>query len=286
MRDQVEAILFAAGRFLDEEYIAKILKADLVAVRKALADLRELYEDKGSQTALRVVQEENSWKLQVKDNYLELVSKLVSEKDISTTVLETLAIIAWKNPIMQAELIKIRGPAGYEHVAELIERGFITKEAAGRSFKLRVTDKFFDYFEVEGRGDMRKLFKEVEQKAAAAQAAIEQQKAAYEQSKRLAEAAQKALDEGKQLSPAELAKLTQSPPEGSEHSAQVVALASAAEVADAVKELRKTKQAEEVEEELAPQESEQKQPPEDLIDELEDEIEELHEDINKLKQVD
>jgi len=189
MKDEVEAILFAAGRFVDEDHIKDLLQADIRKVRKALHELKEQYDKLGDETSLQVVQEDKSWKLHVKDKYLDIVSKLVSDKEIAKTVLETLAIIAWKNPIMQAELIKIRGPAAYDHVAELLQREFITKEPLGRSFQLRVTQKFFDYFDVEGRQNIRELFKQVEERAAASQAEIDAKKEAYEQQLEAAKAA-------------------------------------------------------------------------------------------------
>lgn len=179
MKDRIEAILFAAGRYVDEDHIAQLLQEDVRKVRKGLQALKEQY-DLDPETSLQVVQEDKSWKLHVKDTYLDLVSKLVSDKEIAKTVLETLAIIAWKTPILQAEVIKIRGPAAYDHVSELLQREFITKEAFGRSFKLKITDKFFEYFDVEGREDIKKLFKQVDEKAAAEQVEIDKQKQVYE----------------------------------------------------------------------------------------------------------
>ncbi len=220
MRDKVEALLFAAGRFLDEEQLAKLLGADVRNVRKGLKELQELYEHRASDTSLQIVQEGNSWKLHVKDAYLELVSKLVSDKEIATTVLETLAIVAWRNPAMQAELIKIRGPAAYEHVTELIERGFITKEPEGRSFKLKVTDKFYEYFDIESREDLKGVFKNVEERAGEDQAAIDAKQAEYEAQKAKAAAAQAAIDSGQNGPAAEAPKRENSSVKSPEHSAQ------------------------------------------------------------------
>ena len=222
MKDKVEAVLFAAGRFVDEDYLAKILGEDIRRIRKALSELKNDYDKRANETSLQIVQEDKSWKLHVQDKYLDIVSKLVSDKEIAKTVLETLAIVAWKNPITQAELIKYRGPAAYEHVAELIERGFLTKAPEGRSFKLAITDKFFDYFDVEGREDIRNLFKQTEEKAQAQQADVDKQKEAYEEQKTLAEAAAKALAEGNASPSTESLKRANSALASSEHSAKDV----------------------------------------------------------------
>lgn len=184
----VEAVLFAAGKFVEEEYIGKILQADKKSVKKALEELREHYEGRDD-TALRVANEDTQWKLTVRDEYLGIASKLVSDTEIQGTVLETLAVIAWKNPMMQSELIKIRGPAAYEHISELVERGFVTKAPSGRTFKLTLQEKFFQYFDIEGREDMRKLFGPIAQVAEAQQADIDAQQRAYEEKVEAAEEA-------------------------------------------------------------------------------------------------
>lgn len=190
MKDKIEAILFAAGRYIEAEYIAKLLQTDLRSVKKALSELKEDYE-KREGCAIHVAQENDQWKLQVKDSYLEYASKLAGDTEITKTVLETLAVVAWKNGISQAELIKIRGPAAYEHIGELVDRGFLTKVAEGRSFKLTLQQKFFDYFDVEGRENIKELFAQVEADKASAQAEIDAKQAEYDARVRAAQEAVK-----------------------------------------------------------------------------------------------
>lgn len=196
MKDRVEALLFAAGRFIDEDHLVELLQEDKRVVKKALLELKDDYDDRKGETCLQIINEDNSWKMHVREEYLDLVSKLVSDKEIAKTVLETLAVIAWKTPMLQADVIKIRGPAAYEHIGELIERGFVTKEPSGRTFKLKVTDKFFDYFDVEGREDIRSMFKHVEAEAEAQQAEVDRDKQAYEEKKAEAEAVAAEIGDG------------------------------------------------------------------------------------------
>ena len=190
MKDKVEAILFAAGRYVEAEYIAKLLQTDLRTVKKALSELKEDYDKRPG--AIHVTQENDQWKLQVRDQYLEYASKLAGDTEITKTVLETLAVVAWKNGISQAELIKIRGPAAYEHIGELTERGFLTKVAEGRSFKLTLQQKFFDYFDVEGRENIKELFAHVEAEKAPEQADIDAKQLEYDAKVRTAQEALKA----------------------------------------------------------------------------------------------
>jgi segregation and condensation protein B len=270
MKDRLEAILFAAGRYVDEEQMAKLLAEDIRRVRKALQELKTEYETRAD-TSLQVVQEEKSWKMHVKDTYLDLVSKLVSDKEIATTVLETLAIIAWKTPAMQAYVIKVRGPAAYDHINELIERGFVTKEPEGRTFKLRITDKFFEYFDIEGKENLHKLFQAVGEEAARKQAEVDKQEADYQAKKQAADAAAAAIAAGG-TPPAQPPKLENTQLAGSEHSAQN-------DVADLI-----TQAAKELDESASPPQENPAKSTVDLLSEIKDDVKELGQDIEKLKQ--
>lgn len=160
-REKVEAVLFASGRFIDEKRIGELIGASASEVKKSLKELQARYEE--NQSSLRIMEEEGAWKFHVQDKYLELISEVVSDSEVSGPVLETLAVIAWRSPVLQADVVHTRGSNTYEHVKELVERGFIVKEPEGRTYRLRITEKFFDYFDVEGRDDIRKMFKEVEE---------------------------------------------------------------------------------------------------------------------------
>ena len=77
-------------------------------------------------------------------------------------VLRTLSVIALKEPLRQTELIELRGSNAYEHVQELVEKGLIskTRDKNGRSFNLKTTPKFAEYFKL--KGDTRSLAKMLE----------------------------------------------------------------------------------------------------------------------------
>jgi segregation and condensation protein B len=71
--------------------------------------------------------------------------------DLGVGILRTLAAIALKGPIPQPDLIELRGSGVYQHVPELVERGFVQKRRSsnGRTYTLQVTDQFYQYFEVD-----------------------------------------------------------------------------------------------------------------------------------------
>lgn len=155
---QVEAILFASGKKTEDEYIRKLCHVkDIKLVQEALKELKKVYEAKES--SLQVVQEGNFWKLTVRDKYVNLIRKIVPDTEMTKSVMETLAVIAWRQPIIQADVIKVRTNKAYEHIKELVGMGFVTSEKFGRTKKLKLTQKFLDYFDLKGVDDIRELFK-------------------------------------------------------------------------------------------------------------------------------
>ena len=159
LKNKIEALLFASGKFMSDENLALIIGAEKKDVKKAIKALKKDYDER--EHSLMITQESNSWKINVREAYLELVRKIVADTELPKSVLQTLAVIAWKSPILQASVVKTRGNKCYEHIAQLEEMGFVTKEPEGRSFNLRVTEKFFEYFDVEGDKDIKEMFKDV-----------------------------------------------------------------------------------------------------------------------------
>ena len=158
---EVEAILFASGRFVNAARIAEMLECYQEDIGKVVKQLNSTYEKTGS--SLHILEEDEAYKLHVRDEYLELVSQVVSDTELSGPVLETLAVIAWKSPVIQSEVVEVRGSNAYDHIKEILERGFIEREPEGRSYRLRITEKFFEYFDIEGREDIREVFKSIEE---------------------------------------------------------------------------------------------------------------------------
>ena len=80
------------------------------------------------------------------------------------TILRTLSIIAYYQPIQQTDLVDIRGQAAYEHVAMLLEKGLIEKKRVGRSYEITTTDAFCDYFGLS-KGDVESIKAQIMKKA-------------------------------------------------------------------------------------------------------------------------
>ena len=159
-KNQIESILFASGRFMD---INTILNLTGASGKKVLINnikkLKKEYDERNS--PMMLVEEKDGWKLTVREAYLPIVRKIVSETELPKTILETLAIIAWRAPVLQSEVVNIRHNKAYEHISELVELGFIRKEPKGRSYRIHLMEKFYEYFDVEGSKDIRDVFNKV-----------------------------------------------------------------------------------------------------------------------------
>ena len=145
---QIEAILYLKAQPLSLAKIAEYAQCDREAAEDALIELMQDYAQRDS--ALEVIETDQGYSLQLRDSFQTLVQNLVPA-DLGLGVLRTLAAIALKGPILQTDLVDLRGSGAYDHVKELVAQGFVHKrrQANGRSFRLQVTDQFYQYFEVD-----------------------------------------------------------------------------------------------------------------------------------------
>jgi len=146
MMHRVEALLFAINRYLTVDEIAKICDLTIRNTRKAMKLLKSELEKRTTPVVL--IESDNAYKLSVNQQYAHIVHKVVSQTELNKGMIETLAVIAWKNPIEQCEVVRLRHNKAYEHLAELDDKGFITRTPSGRTKIIKLTNKFFDYFDV------------------------------------------------------------------------------------------------------------------------------------------
>ena len=158
-KKRVEAILFAVGKEITTERLASLCSLEVKEVNKVVKTLINEYEQK--ENALKIEKREQGWKLTVKDEFIPLVTNLVSSTELEGALMETLAVVAWKYPIVQSEIVRLRGSGAYEHMRELVEQGFIEKERFGRTYKVKLTKKFFEYFDLPSEEAKKAFLKEV-----------------------------------------------------------------------------------------------------------------------------
>lgn len=144
----IEAILYLKGRPLSVAGIAEYAGCERGTAEEGLLELMNDYAHRES--ALEIIETKEGYCLQLKSGFRHLVDTLIP-LDLGVGALRTLAAIALRGPVMQTDLIDLRGSGAYQHVHELVRLGFVRKrrQSDGRSFWLQVTDKFHQHFEVD-----------------------------------------------------------------------------------------------------------------------------------------
>ena len=128
-KNKVEALMFAVAKRISIDEISKITGIrDVDKIKNSLGELKAEYEAKGSSMVLHD-EGDSHWKLTVGDNYMPMVQKVITQTELDRPLMETLAVIAWKYPVLQADVIKIRHNKAYEHLKHLEELGFVTRQS-------------------------------------------------------------------------------------------------------------------------------------------------------------
>ncbi len=149
---KLEAVFFISGRFLSMEELVSLSDINPVIIRDLIERLQERYDKDGS--AIEIIEKKNEggelWKMDVKPEYSGIINKLATgNSEFSKAEQETLAIIAFKQPIKQSVIIKIRGNKAYDHVKRFAELGLLRKKRVGHTNELSLSDEFYEYFNVQ-----------------------------------------------------------------------------------------------------------------------------------------
>ncbi|MBU0466566.1 MAG: SMC-Scp complex subunit ScpB [Nanoarchaeota archaeon] len=140
---KIEAALFLAGRFMTIPELITLTDVNPILLKKMLSDLQDKYKDSG----INIIQQENSWKMDVSEDHISMVNKLATgSSEFTKAEQETLAIIAYKQPIKQSVIIKIRGNKAYDHIKQFVEMNLLNKKKTGHTAELTLTERFYDYF--------------------------------------------------------------------------------------------------------------------------------------------
>ncbi len=146
-KKKIEAILFTTGRFLKLDDISRMCGIGSVGYLKTLLnEIKEEYAKR--ETALDIVEDGGRWKLNIRKEFLHLTEKLLDDAELDLPTQKTLAVVAYKQPAIQCDVVSIRGNKSYDHIRKLKEEGFVTSERFGRTKLLKLSQKFYDYFDV------------------------------------------------------------------------------------------------------------------------------------------
>ena len=160
----LEAVLLAAGRPVTVEQIVELFdeheRPATEDVRAALADLENRYAGRG----IEVREVASGWRVQVRPQHADTVSRLWQERPsrYSRALLETLALIAYRQPITRSEIEEVRGVTVASTIMRTLhERSWIRvvghREVPGRPELLGTTREFLDYFGLRSLDDLPTL---------------------------------------------------------------------------------------------------------------------------------
>lgn len=151
----VEAILFAMGDSVETEALAKAIGQDVPTTQKIVRYLMDRY--KGEEYGLEIIELEGAYQMCTKKQcygYLINIAAQPKKAALTDVMMETLSIIAYKQPVTKAQIEKIRGVKCDHTVNKLVEYDLVREvgrlEAPGRPILLGTTEEFLRSFGVEG----------------------------------------------------------------------------------------------------------------------------------------
>jgi segregation and condensation protein B len=164
VKNVVEAALLAAGRPVTMDELIGVFDerdgSNAAEVKSAIASLVAEYESRG----LELLEVASGYRIQIKAGVAEPVSRLWQERPAkySRALLETLALVAYRQPITRGEIEQIRGVTVNPHIIKtLLERGWIRvvghRDVPGKPELLGTTREFLDYFSLKKLDDLPTL---------------------------------------------------------------------------------------------------------------------------------
>ncbi|WP_022852833.1 SMC-Scp complex subunit ScpB [Thermodesulfatator atlanticus] len=156
----LEAVLFAAGRVVTLKELRKIFpEKSSQELKEALISLKELYKDRG----ITLNEVAGGYRFETRPDFAPYLRRLIfgSPPKLSRAALETLAIVAYKQPITKAEVEAIRGVDSSGALRNLLEKDLIKicgrKDVPGRPILYGTTPKFMEIFGLKDLAELPKL---------------------------------------------------------------------------------------------------------------------------------
>lgn len=158
----IEAVLFASDEPLTPARLGTIVETGVKQIREHIKNLNDKYE--ANKNAFRIEQIAGGYQMLTLSPYNHWLNKLLrvrSDSKLSPAALETLAIIAYKQPVIRADIEAIRGVAVGEIVRGLMYKGLVKivgrAEVLGRPMLYGTTRKFLEVFGLNSLKDLPKI---------------------------------------------------------------------------------------------------------------------------------
>lgn len=162
----IEEILYIWGEPIDINELSKIIfDTEKSEIRKAINEMME--ERNNNSSGLIIKKYENKYQFSTRSDHEKYISNIVkkSEKNLSNSSLETLSIIAYKQPITRAEIDKIRGVKSQSTIDSLLDKKLIREngrlDKIGKPIIYVTTDLFLKYFNISSLDQLPKIDEEI-----------------------------------------------------------------------------------------------------------------------------
>lgn len=145
---EVEAALFISARYITVRELVEYTDINPLLLKELLEKLRVKYGNQDS--AIELLNKGETWKMDIREEFSGLINRFATgTAEFTKAEQETLAIIAYKQPVKQSVIIKIRGNKAYDHIKHFIDIGLLRAKRIGHTKELNLSDGFYEYFSVE-----------------------------------------------------------------------------------------------------------------------------------------
>lgn len=158
----IEAVLFAMGDSVEISRLADVIEEDVRSTKKILAEMAQDYEN--SERGISLTQFEDAVQLCTKSDmyeYLVKIAKTPRKMVLTDPVIETLSIIAYKQPVTRVEIERVRGVSCDHAINKLLEYDLITElgrlDAPGRPLLFGTTEQFLRCFGVKSLEELPEM---------------------------------------------------------------------------------------------------------------------------------
>ncbi len=159
LKPLIEAALFMTNDIISAYRLSRMFKVSPNIIQNVIDKIKEEYDDPNH--GIYVFGTSEGYQMKVKPDYVSKVRGLTPYKDLSRGLLKVLALVAYKQPITQSQIVKVIGNRAYDYVKKLESKGLIKTEKSGRSKALIATKEFANYFGLETTEDFKKFFEEM-----------------------------------------------------------------------------------------------------------------------------
>ena len=155
----IEAILFSMGNAVPAKELAKALEIDEATIEKIVNNMIDKYNS--ADRGIKLIKLEDSYQLCTKNEYYDVLSKIVHmprKHNLTDALMETLAIVAYKQPVTRQEIEAIRGVSCVHAINKLVEYNLVTEvgrlDAIGRPILFGTTEDFLRSFGVTSMDEL------------------------------------------------------------------------------------------------------------------------------------